>query len=286
MSKLIVCAAFWSLATINAFADISHGNRRIDHALYPQHPPKLVVAGEIKEIKSVQYTRESELSFEVERVILGNPALTHTRISVSTSGFEWPEELVPRNIGVFCILILDSRFLYAVAPSSKDGTRIATNQVGAIHILEEEILSALKSETSPNRQVAILLQLAPILRRENISAVIPFEDAKDPWVKRAALAALIYATEQPDYILLAASDIKSFFAEESPIRCLKQTRLTPDCEPARRFMKNYFFLQKDSWRWGSRWSEEEADKNIRIWNAILSTSEVPAKLVAFVEAPE
>jgi hypothetical protein len=97
---------------------------------------------------------------------------------------------------------------------------------------------------------------------------------------------LIYATEQPDYIWLAASDIKSFFAEECPTKCLKQTRLSLACEPAVRFMENYFFLQNRSWRWGSRWNEEEAAKNIRIWEAILSTREVSAEVVSLIEAPE
>jgi hypothetical protein len=220
MRMLIASAAIWLLASVNVFADISYRNRRLDHALYPLHPPKLVIAGEIMEIKRGQYDRERELSFEIERVVLGDPALAHTRISVPTIGFDWPEDLVPHNVGAFCILVLDKSFLYTIVPSSKGRTRTAVNQVDAIHVLEEEILSALKSETSPNRQVAILLQLAPVLRRENISAVIPFVDARDPWVMRAALAALIYATEEPNYIGLAASDIKSFFAEESPTKCL------------------------------------------------------------------
>jgi hypothetical protein len=184
---------------------------------------------------------------------------------------------VPHKIGGFCILVLDRDLLYTVVPSSKGRTRTAVDQVDAIHVLEEEILSALKSETSPKRQIAILLQLAPILRQENISTVIPLIDASDPWVKRAALAALIYATEQSNHIGLGASDIRSFFAEES--------LLSLDSEPARRFMENYFFLQNRSWKWGSRWNEEEAAKNFRIWKAILSTGEVSSKVAAIIEAP-
>lgn len=277
MRKLIACAAILLSAGVNSFADISYGNWRLDHALYPQHQPKQVIAGEIKEIKMGQFRQDRELSFEVERVILGNPGLAHTRISVPTGSFDWPEALVPHKIGGFCILVLDRDLLYTVVPSSKGRTRTAVDQVDAIHVLEEEILSALKSETSPKRQIAILLQLAPILRQENISAVIPLIDASDPWVKRAALAALVYATEQSNYIGLRASDIRSFFAEESP--------LSLDSEPARRFMENYFFLQNRSWKWGSRWNEEEAAKNFRIWKAILSTREVSSKVAAIIEAP-
>jgi hypothetical protein len=92
------------------------------------------------------------LSFEVERVILGDPGLAHTRISVPTGSFDWPEDLVPHKIGAFCILVLDRDFLYTVAPSSKGRTRTAVDQVDAIQVLEEEILLALKSETSPNRK--------------------------------------------------------------------------------------------------------------------------------------
>jgi len=51
MRKLIACAAICLLASLNVFADISYRNWRLDHALYPLHPPRLVIAGEIKEIK-------------------------------------------------------------------------------------------------------------------------------------------------------------------------------------------------------------------------------------------
>jgi hypothetical protein len=226
---------------------------------------------------------DRELSFDVEQVILGDPALAHTCITVPTAAFEWPEDLVRQALGSFCVLILDGKVLYAVAPAAKGNYRVAADQVEALQILEEGIVNVLRSETSANRQRAMLLQLAPILRRENVSFVRPFLKAEDEWVRRAALAALIYATEDDAYIRLGAADIKGLFTDESLTECWKkQRRLSLACEPAGKFIESYFFLESRSWRWGSRWNEEEADKHLRIWKAILFTGEIPdgaAKLI-------
>jgi hypothetical protein len=136
-----------------------------------------------------------------------------------------------------------------------------------------------------SRQKAILLQLATILHRENVSSVVPLLKAEDQWVRRAALAALIYATADYEYIRLAAADIKAFFADESISECLKkQKRVSLACEPAGKFMENYFFLASRSWKWGSRWNEEEAAKHLRIWKAILSTGEISEEVSKLIEA--
>lgn len=269
MHKQIVGLVIWLMVSVNAIADISYKSFRLDHALYPPHPPKLVIAGEIKQVKEGPYTRDRELSFEVERVILGDQSLAHTEVFVPIGAFEWPEVLVPCSIGTYCILVLDNRFLYSVVPSSRGRTRTATDQADALHVLEEELLQALESETSMSRQIAILLQLAPILRSENTDTVIPFVEARDPWIRRAALAALIYATEQPDYIKLAAEDLKDLFADKS--------------SKFEKFIEYYFFLESRSWKWGSQWNEEEAAKHIRIWKAMLLTGEIPSEIAKAIE---
>jgi hypothetical protein len=284
MCKLITCLAICLLVSVNVFAEISYGNQRLDHALYPEHPPKLVVAGEIKKIKGRMYD-DRELSFDIRGVILGAPALARTTITVSTAAFDWPEDLVPDAVGSFCILILDKKSLVAVVPAAKGNFRVATNQVEALQILEEGLINVLCSETSVSRQKAILLQLATILHRENVSSVVPLLKAEDQWVRRAALAALIYATADYEYIRLAAADIKAFFADESISECLKkQKRVSLACEPAGKFMENYFFLASRSWKWGSRWNEEEAAKHLRIWKAILSTGEISEEVSKLIEA--
>jgi hypothetical protein len=270
MHKQIAGIFISLMVSVNAFADISYKSFRLDHALYHSHPPKLVIAGEIKQIKKTgPYTREKELSFEVERVILGDQSLAHTEVFVQIGAFEWPEVLATLSVGAYCILVLDNRFLYSVVPSSRGRTRTATDQADALHVLEEELLHALESETSPNRQIAILLQLAPILHSENTAAVIPFVKVSDPWIRRAALAALIYATEQPDYIRLAAEDLKDFSADKS--------------SNFEKLIEYYFFLESRSWRWGSRWDEEEAARHIRIWKAMLQTGEIPDEIAKAIE---
>jgi len=286
MSKLITCLAICLLISVNAFAEISYGNQRLDHALYPKHPPKLVIAGEIIEIKGRMYY-DRELSFDVEEVILGDPALAHTLITVPTAAFEWPEELVRHVVGSFCVFILNGKRLEAVAPAAKGNYRVAADQVEALQIIEEGIIDVLRSETSLSRQRAMLLQLAPILRRENVASIIPFLKAEDPWVRRVALAALTYATEDDEYIRLTAADINGFFANESLTKCLKkQKRLSSACEPAGKFMENYFFLESRSWKWGSRWNEEEAGKHSRIWKAILSTGEITDETAKLIQGTE
>jgi len=260
------------MVSVNAIADIRYKSFRLDHALYPPHPPKLVIAGEIKQVKEGPYGSDRELSFEIERVILGDQSLGHTKVFVPISAFNWPEVLVPLSLGTYCILVLDNRFLYSVVPSSRGRTRTATDQADALHVLEEELIRALESEISPSRQIAILLQLAPILRSENTASVIPFVKARDPWIRRAALAALIYATEQPNYIELAAEDLKDIFADKS--------------FKFEKFIEYYFFLESRSWKWGSRWDEKEAAKHIRIWKAILLTGKIPSEIAKAIEMTE
>jgi hypothetical protein len=283
MRKLITCLAICFLVNVNAPAEISYRNQRLDHALYPKHPPKLVVAGEIKEIKGRMH-EDRELSFDVEEVVLGDPALAHTSITVPTAAFDWPEDLVRYAVGSFCILVLDGKMLWAVAPAAKANCRVAADQVEALQIIEGGIINVLQSETSANRQRAMLIQLAPILRRDNVSSVIPFLKSEDLWVRRAALAALIYATEYGEYVRLAAADVRGFFANESVTGCLKkQKRLSAACEPAGKFIESYFFLESRSWRWGSRWNEEEAGKHLRIWKAIQSTGEISEESAKLIE---
>lgn len=288
MGKLITCLSLCLLVNGSAFAgigyrNISYRNERLDHALYPKHSPKLVIAGEIQAIKGRMYY-DRELSFDVEEVILGDPALAHTSVTVPTAAFAWPEDLVRHAAGSYCILVLDGKRLAAVAPAARGHRRVATDQIGALRILEEGIINVLRAETSANRQRAMLLQLAPILRRENASSVTPFLKAEDLWVRRAALAALIYATEDDEYASLAAADIKGFFADESVTECWKrQKRLLEACEAAGKFTENYFFLESRSWRRGSRWDEEEAGKHLRIWRSILSTGEIPDESAKLIE---
>ena len=283
MRKLITCLSLCLLVNVSPFAGISYRNQRLDHALYPKHPPKLVVAGEIREIKGRLY-EDRELSFAIEEVVLGDPALAHTSITVPTAAFDWPEDLVHHAVGSFCVLVLNGKMLEAVAPAAKGNCRFAADQIGALRILEEGIINVLRSETLANRQRAMLLQLAPILRRENVSSVTPFLKAEDMWVRRAALAALIYATEDGEYVRLAAADIKGFFDDESITGCWeRQKRLLIKCEPAGRFIENYFFLESRSWRWGSRWDDEEAGKHLRIWRAILSTGEITDESAKLIE---
>jgi hypothetical protein len=134
----------------------------------------------------------------------------------------------------------------------------------ARQVLAAEILAQLKTEKWEVRQRDLLLQVAPVLKKQHAGDVERFLQTKELWVKRAALAALVYATENPKYLTLAAEDVQKFFEET------KANALIADLgwheknyAPEPLFFKHYFFLDRYDW------STEERDKNLRILRGML-----------------
>ncbi len=263
-----------------AWAYLMTGNQRLDHAIYPEHDPKLIVAGEIVG-KSVAPDTNSALlqpaevnfQFKVTAVILGEAKYKGLTLTLPATSFMWPDDLLPFKTGTRCILVLrtkwgekrDGYYIYVVVPSSSNALPVAKDGEEAKRIIEKEILAELENERSFTRQRALLLQVAPILRKKHSSKVLPFLKSKNIWVMRAALGALIYATEEEKYIRKMAADVQRFFTTTR-----STDRINEKYAPYPYFFDHYFFLEKRSWTWGSRWNEDEAEKHLRVLNVMFN----------------
>lgn len=264
------------LAVGPAHADLVTLNRDLHHAIWPAHEQKLIVAGTIDAIRTNPknpYHPEIEIDFSVQDVILGDQEYNGHEFTFCVTSFIWPKALVLFSKGTDCILVLgawrskelDGHYICAVVPRSKNRLAVAKDCDDAKRILEKEILAELLTEKRPERQRALLLQVAPILTKEDAQDVVPFVESEDLWVMRAALSALIYATEDRRYLQMAAEDVQRSLQTKSPELMARKTF------PPEDLFTYYFFLEKRSWTWGSRWNDDEARKHFRILNAMFDT---------------
>ena len=259
-----------------SLADIQTPIVRLDHAIYAKHDPKLIVAGEISQVEFDDhrslYPPDIRFRFLIHTVILGQQSYQSQTLSIPAPSFAWPTELLPFEQGTQCALVLDkaygtkqeSFYPLTVVPLTNTSLQTAGDGETAKRILAREILNQLVDDNNQERQCALLLQVAPILTKDSVASVIPYAKSNNIWLMRAALSALIYATEDPEYIRHAAMDIQNYFSTTSSGN---------DTNPTDRqlFYKYYFFLEKRSWTWGSRWDEKEAQKHLRILNSLFST---------------
>jgi hypothetical protein len=282
---LVVCLATQSLGYLR------YSPQRLDHVICAKHDPKLIVAGQIQENNTTRnvYPPDTTLTFKVEGVILGEIGYVGQGLEIPAASIYWPQELVPFKKGIFCILVLRppwqlsaDYFISAVVSASAKPFEPVGDGGKAKRVLAKEILSELKEEKSPKRQRALMLQVAPILIREEAPALVPFLKSEDPWVRRAALAGLIYATEDDEYLMLAADDFQDFFATTERAARVDAFQDGGLHSPYWLFFNNYFFLEKRTWRWGSRWNEEEADKHLRIIHSILESGIIDEETAAII----
>lgn len=250
---------------------------RLDHAIWPAHTPKLIIAGTIDAILTDARWMEPEITlrFLVQDVILGDEKYKGQELSIAASNLNWPNDLVPFKKATRCILVLgkwpgersDRHYIAAVVPATGNRLPAARDGEEAKRILEGEILAELQKEKLPERQRALLLQLAPILTAKRAPEVAPWVQSANVWVMRAALSAMIYATEEEPYIKKMATDVQGFFATNNSLDPMKDRWSSHPYH----FLDHYFFLEKRSWTWGSRWTEEEAAKHLRILKAMFDT---------------
>ncbi|MBI5817931.1 MAG: hypothetical protein HZA88_03010 [Verrucomicrobia bacterium] len=257
--KTLVFASALLYFARSASAFIVVGNMDINDAL---HWKSLAVAGRVVE-RDMRRKHDAEqvpsrITFEIESVIFGPATLKGSRIEVFSSGFFWPEVLVPLKDGAFCILLFPDR--YHPSPSSSNyvmGSVVPAHQRvfspvqtpnEAIRVLAHEILDELADEKSENRQRHLIMQLGPILSVEDVRRVSPFLESKNIWVKRAALAAVLYATGDKSYMQMAADDIGGFLKGTLPT-----DQLSFNMEPwgssgteraYRQLFRHYFFFER------------------------------------------
>jgi hypothetical protein len=265
---LAVSLAFPGLASAWIFTS----NCRLDHALWPEHDPKLVVAGEIG-----LRDEAGSLRFRVAGVILGANSYWGKTLELPVKSFLWPETLVPCRKGTPCILVLqpsqgkhDKEYsLFTVVPGRKKAYPRARDTKAARGILAAELLAQLEAEKSKARQRELLLQVAPVLARDKVRVVEGFLKSPDPWVRRSALAALVYATEAPKYLEAAARDVQDYFAQSKGFKWVDGFQRGVRMRPSMLLLEHYFFLERSTWTGGTRWDEEEAKKHLRIVHAML-----------------
>ncbi|RPI21195.1 MAG: hypothetical protein EHM61_25370 [Acidobacteria bacterium] len=258
----VFCAAVAVLGG-EASAYETTGNQRLDRAIYSGHDPKLIVAGHIvgKDVRPRGPTVDGypleyvSFRFKVTTVILGHQTYRGQTLVIPATSFEWPTELLAFQEGVPCALVLrtdwgdkrDGYYLDSVVPVSNETLSTAKDGEEAKRILAAELLVELKNETSASRQRHLILQVSPILQKAESEALVPFLKTEDIWLCRAALAGLIGATKQTNYLTMAHQDIEQF---------IKTTGMINDPDgrqgnaPYPFLFSHYFFLEVG-------WSREE-----------------------------
>lgn len=252
----ILCAALTFLGG-EAFGYLMTGNDRLDHAIYAGHDPKLIVAGQIvgKDVKPrppavEDYPADVSFRFNVTNVILGQQSYKGQTLVIPVTSFMWPTDLLAFQEGVQCVLVLltnwgdkrDGYYLCSVVPVSKAALPTAKDGEEAKRILSAEILAELKYETSVSRQRHLIQQVSPILQKTESGVLVPFLTSDDPWLRRAALAGLICATKEANYLAMVSQDVEQFIKTTDPISTINDPDGRPGYAPYPLLFSHYFFL--------------------------------------------
>ncbi len=295
--KLLKSVALICLICIvtNAQAYITYQNGRIDRALYDGHDLKTIVSGTITKVdyRYKEYTPSNGMSnsmilldegplyasinFSIQQVIMGDSSLIGKNVKLALSSFDWPEELVKLDSGSTCIFILkdwnwkpDSVDLHieVVIPSSSLEILIKTpayfgfnDNKTAKNYLENRLLLVLKEELSKEKLREVLIQIGPILTKENSHALDKFIMHENAWVKRAALSALVFSSQKEEYVKLLAADIENYFSQYNEKDMLKNQEEFNGYAPFYLYYRFVFFLDPNDRTWGTRWDEQEENLN-------------------------
>ncbi len=288
-----------------AFAPIMFENARLDYALYPRHDPKLVVAGTITGLEwekmpetHIFVPPRYAVLFDVESVILGDPRHHGRTIRVNCNSFMWPTELVRCEVGQRCMLIVDPRWKTpATKPSSEraetqgaEGKQIedcgriagvlpvrhrdletAKTTEAARRVVVNEILAVLKEETDPARQRLLILQVGPVLTFDEGMTLAPFLNSGRPWLRRAALAGMVYATGKPEYVRLAAEDVQEFLSSHKASDTVDDVDVGRGYAAHQLLFRYYFFLNPLARQWGTRWDEPTAQEYDCLFEEMVAT---------------
>jgi hypothetical protein len=261
-------------------AEIFTSNCRLDHALWPGHDAKLVVAGEILS------PQDGAMRLRVSSVILGASSYKGQVLKIPARSFTWPIALVSFKKGTSCILVLQlwdeekgkEWYLHTVVPGRKRAYRRARDTNDARAVVAEELLAQLEGEKSQVRQRELLLQLAPVLPKDKAGGVKGFLKSPNPSVRRAALAALVYATEEAKYLEAMAKDVQTYFAKTKGTEWVDGLEAGIQVRPKTLLLRHYFFLERSTWTFGTRWDEREAEKHLRILKGMLDKGVLDEKM--------
>lgn len=286
-----------------AGAWLSYSNSRIDHALYDSHDPKLVVSGRISAIISqdsaalINYmdgpTGPESIEFTVEHVIMGKSIYKDMRLEIPILSFNWPDELVKLEKGQYCTVIvkvngnkLADCTIEVVVPYNenhfqsfpKNELEVATNSITR-KFFEGQLLAELSTEKNVKRQQALLEQIGPITSAENESKIAQFLNSENEWVKRAALASLVFSTQKKAYVNELALDINMFFSKyTSNEKMIGGTLEYSNYSAWYLYYRFVFFLDPGQRKWGSRWDENEARTNEILVEKLKATGHLSKKV--------
>ncbi|HYG50441.1 MAG TPA: hypothetical protein VD905_06040 [Flavobacteriales bacterium] len=291
----------------NADAYIMYSNSRIDHALYDGHDPKTIVMGKILTRNDFVWPKSASgepmvvmddptgplsIAFRVEKVVMGDGKLQNKKIDFDIQSFMWPVELVPLDTGTFCILIMNQAYqdptwrIVTVVPVNLEkfyngGTPVKsiTDNYIARLFLEEQLLAELKHEKETKRQQVLLEQVGPITSLKSENVLLPFTKSVNEWVKRAALAALVFATQKQTYIQTLAADVNAFFTRYASRNDMIGGNFEYNNYSAwHLYYRFVFFLDPDQRKWGSRWDENEFRTNEKLVAKLKATGLLSKKV--------
>ncbi|HEY3321235.1 MAG TPA: HEAT repeat domain-containing protein [Planctomycetota bacterium] len=161
-----------------------------------------------------------DVNVSVSSVVYG-PGLTAGQEVAFRDAFAWPDNLVPLAAGQRCLILTEKwqnekePRIATVVPVCNERVEAVKSPVNVRPLLVKELLSGLKSETSPVRQRLLIRQVTRILPREEAPLLLPYLESKDEWVRRAALAGLVIVGREEKYSNLAADDLRQFFKSHS-----------------------------------------------------------------------
>jgi len=139
-----------------------------------------------------------------------------------------------------------------------------------MNMLSHELAAVLQTKKDTPGVLEVLYQLGPILQTSDADAVRPFMRSDNIWVKRAATAALIYATEETAALRMAATDLEVFMSTTDKDQLVKDVHPDYAYAPYHLLKKCYFFMEPYCWGKGGDWSPEQTEKDCRIVEKILA----------------
>ena len=278
MKQLLLFVVMVLTFANQSLAHIMTGNQRLDRAIYAKHDPKFIVAGQIvqKDAEALHTPSKVSFRFKIATVILGKETYRGQTLTISATSFMWPRNLVAFQKETNCVLVLltgwgqnrDEYYLCSVVPVSTTTLPTAKDGEEAKAILAEQLLVVLKAERSANRQRHLIQQVCPILSKDASDVLVPFLKSDDVWLRRAAIAGLVHATKQPQYLTMAHRDIEQFIEAIDPGSTVKG----PDsCLEDAALFSHYFFL---SVGW-SRKDDAAAVAYLPLFRLVAHSKQVP-----------
>ncbi len=192
----------------------------------------LVVKGEIIAIpphgppglNDVQET----FDFRVSAVIYGDESHAGKTIKFDEVIVDWPETLLPFEVGSAAILILhptpqevkgvpgtiprpptnNAFYIDGVLPTSGVTDEQSRDRAGLVAALKRHLTPILTKVTEPERLREAILLFSGIAGASDVGTLTPLADHKDEWVARAALAAMVRASPEGKHLDRAIEDMQ------------------------------------------------------------------------------